>query len=263
MSATAANIDEMPPDYWSHSRSPLSSFLFLIPLLLVYEIGVVMMGGENGEALRNGADYWMRGWLETAGVPFTFVLPFLVTTGLLVWHIYGKHTWRVSTETFVGMLAESLLFALCLVVLGQVQDLAFQRYLPASMSAPSISAVLGQSELLMIADSSTAGRIISFIGAGVYEEVLFRLCLLPICFLVFRVCFIPKRWAAFLAIFVTSLAFSVAHYLGPMADQFSLFSFSFRLIAGLFFSTLFMLRGFGITVGCHAAYDLLVGILFV
>jgi membrane protease YdiL (CAAX protease family) len=260
MSVTIAN-DETLPDYWAHSRGPLSSFLFLIPLLLVYEIGVVVMaGGESAGALRNGADYWMRGWLENVGIPFTFVLPFLVTAGLLIWHICGKYSWRVSTDTFVGMLAESLLFALCLVVLGQLQDLAFQRYLPASMSSPNVAAVLRQSEM-MIGDNSTLGRIISFIGAGVYEEVLFRLCLLPVCYAVFRVCFLPKKWAAFLAIFVTSLAFSVAHYIGPMADQFTLFSFSFRLVAGLFFSTLFMLRGFGITVGCHAAYDLLVGVL--
>jgi hypothetical protein len=40
-----------------------------------------------------------------------------------------------------------------------------------------------------------------------------------------------------------------------------LFSFVFRATAGVFFAGLFVVRGFGITVGSHAAYDLLVGIL--
>jgi hypothetical protein len=59
----------------------------------------------------------------------------------------------------------------------------------------------------------------------------------------------------------TSFLFALAHHIGPTADAFNLFVFSFRAIAGMFFSAVFLLRGFGITVGCHAAYDLMVGAL--
>ena len=64
-----------------------------------------------------------------------------------------------------------------------------------------------------------------------------------------------------MALLATSLLFSAAHYVGPAADTFSLFSFTFRLLAGLFFAVLFVIRGFGVTAGCHAAYDVLVGVL--
>jgi membrane protease YdiL (CAAX protease family) len=60
---------------------------------------------------------------------------------------------------------------------------------------------------------------------------------------------------------VTSLMFSLAHYVGPTAETMVLFTFTFRALAGVFFAALFVTRGFGITVGCHAAYDLLVGVL--
>jgi membrane protease YdiL (CAAX protease family) len=58
----------------------------------------------------------------------------------------------------------------------------------------------------------------------------------------------------------TSFVFALAHHIGPTADAFNLFTFSFRAAAGMFFAAVFFLRGFGITVGCHAAYDLLVGV---
>jgi membrane protease YdiL (CAAX protease family) len=121
---------------------------------------------------------------------------------------------------------------------------------------------------------------VTFLGAGIYEEFLFRLCLLPIAYAAFRALMIPHRWSVGGTILVTSLVFSLAHYLGPAEDGYSLslladavarvqstrslwFSFVFRTLAGMFFSALFFLRGFGITVGAHAAYDVIVGVVLI
>ena len=104
-------------------------------------------------------------------------------------------------------------------------------------------------------------RAVTFIGAGVYEEVMFRLLLVPAAFLVFRMFEFPSKWAAVMAAVCTSFLFAIAHHIGPSAEALNLFAFSFRAAAGLFFASVFLLRGFGITVGCHAAYDLLVGVL--
>jgi membrane protease YdiL (CAAX protease family) len=71
----------------------------------------------------------------------------------------------------------------------------------------------------------------------------------------------PGRLAAVMAAITTSFLFAIAHHVGPAADAFNLFSFSFRAAAGVFFAAVFLLRGFGITVGSHAVYDLLVGVL--
>jgi membrane protease YdiL (CAAX protease family) len=70
------------------------------------------------------------------------------------------------------------------------------------------------------------------------------------------------------AVVVTSLIFSAAHYridliiashrfTTDFGEPFSWFSFLFRFVAGVAFSTLFLLRGFGITAGTHAMYDLM------
>jgi len=248
--ATVFRVESSGDDYWSNARRPFTSLLFLAPLLVAYEMGIRWYGGVEAEHLRNGADYWMREWLQNAGLQHPMLLPGLIVAGLIAWQIWGRFSWRVSPDTLVGMLAESLLFAFCLVALGQLQDLLFQHFEGmAALSTGGFNA------------AEFWGRCVSFIGAGVYEEVLFRLCLIPICYLVLRAVLLPRNWAIAGAVVATSVIFASAHYIGPAADQFTWFSFTFRALAGLFFAVLFALRGFGITVGCHAAYDVLVGLL--
>ena len=238
-------------DYWTNSRRPLSCLIFLLPLLGLYEVGVLWLGGSEPESYRNGADHWMRAALQEIGLVQVHVLPAIVIGLLLAWHLGGRYAWKVERETLLGMSAESLLFALVLVVMGQLQNLAFA---DTSDSTMPVSTAFGTAGL---------SKVVSFVGAGVYEEVLFRLWMLPLCYAIFFVLFRSAKWAAGTAILVTSVAFALAHYVGPHGDAFSALTFSFRALAGSFFALLFLLRGFGITVGCHAAYDLLVGILLV
>ena len=251
MADPLAHAAEQQPvdDYWSQSRQPLMSLAFLAPLLVIYEAGALWLGSDGTVAIRNGADYWMRAGLDGLGFGPFLLLPGLIVGGLLGWHVFGKFPSRVSTETLAGMFAESLLFAFVLIVLGQLQDLLFQKL------------SIGRTTLA-IGEASSLARAVTFVGAGIYEEVLFRMCLLPLCYGLFRVSRLSVAWSAVLAVLASSLIFSLAHYVGSGADTFSLFSFLFRALAGAFFAVLFCLRGLGITVGCHAAYDLLVGVLF-
>ena len=52
-----------------------------------------------------------------------------------------------------------------------------------------------------------------------------------------------------------ALIFSAFHYVGPYGDPLTLPSFTFRTVAGVLFSGLFVTRGFGITAWTHALYD--------
>jgi len=55
-----------------------------------------------------------------------------------------------------------------------------------------------------------------------------------------------------------ALLFSAFHYIGPYGDSLEAGSFIFRALAGLTFSALYLLRGFGITAWTHALYDVFV-----
>ena len=235
-------------DYWADTRRPLTCLMFLLPWIGCYEIGVALLSDSDSDGLRNGADYWLRSMLSATGATQVVLLPLLVIAILMSWHLIRRHPWQIRLETQIGMLAESLLLAIALVAVGQLHHLLFVN-LQSVDSDPRLLAV-----------SSSIQHAVSYIGAGVYEEVLFRLLLVPAAFGVFRLLEFPGRWAAAMAAVTTSFVFAMAHHIGPAADAFNLFTFSFRAAAGVFFASVFFLRGFGITVGCHAAYDLLVGV---
>lgn len=269
---TAENCPAAGVEYWEQARHPLSSLVFLLPLLAIYEAGVVRLGGTGADRFRNGADYWMRSWLGTAGISTAMALPALVIFGLLVWHGLSRTKWKPSLDVLGGMLAESLLFAFCLILVGQfIRVLFHQLHLPefpgmldaAGSQAAAIGRTLGitLAAPAATAPSAASARMITFLGAGIYEEFMFRLCLLPLCLLLFRLMRLEQRRAAFLAVVASSFAFALAHHIGPNAEPVALFSFTFRAMAGMFFAGLFVLRGFGVTVGTHAAYDILVGVL--
>ena len=111
-----------------------------------------------------------------------------------------------------------------------------------------------------------SGGTIAFI-TGIYEELLFRLMLLPVVIAAVRACGLSPRASVVIGIIIVSLLFSAAHYrldlaLGPWhlrssyGDSWSLFTFTFRFLAGVFFAILFQVRGFGIAAGTHALYDI-------
>ncbi|MEZ6045337.1 MAG: CPBP family intramembrane glutamic endopeptidase [Planctomycetaceae bacterium] len=240
----------IPLSYWEESRQPWPCLLFLAPLIGLYELGVWFFNDEKSpDALRNGADAWMRTWLGAAGLDGAIWAPLAVLLLLLLWHLFSLGNWKVKGETLIGMLAESLLFAFGLIALGQLQGLLFHQ-------------LFGMVPLSIFATENVS-RAVTFIGAGIYEEFLFRLCLLPACYGLFRLMKMPSNWATVSAILWTSLIFSGAHYIGSAADTFHLFTFIFRAFAGVFFACLFCYRGFGITVGSHAMYDLFVGLFLV
>jgi membrane protease YdiL (CAAX protease family) len=95
------------------------------------------------------------------------------------------------------------------------------------------------------------------LGAGVYEEVVFRLILMTAITLVAGdILRFPKKGTGVLMVAVSAILFSLYHYLGSEAFEWK--SFAFRTVAGVYFAILFLTRGFGVTAGCHIAYDILV-----
>lgn len=232
-----------PGTYWRLSRGPLASLLFIAPLLTVYEIGVLQLGTS---AARNGADLWLRGLLDTLGLGQHFVLPCLTIALLLAWQHLSGGSWRLSPRVVGCMAVESFGLAICLVLLAQVQGVACR-----AVGIPPLA--VGDN----VQDLSV--RLVAFLGAGVYEEVLFRLMLVPAGVMALCRLGVSRSMSLVIAVLTTSLVFALAHYVGPYGDKWQAFSFLFRLAAGTFFALLFVYRGFGVTAGAHAGYDILVG----
>lgn len=234
--------------YFSATRHPWACLLFLLPLLAAYEGGVAWLGGDQADRMRNGADAWMRWGLELFGAGHVLAAPAVVLLVLLAWTWWRWADRPADPVTAVfGMAFESCLFAF---VLWQ-----FSRNFGLLLDGLGVRFQVSQFAL----PSATLAQILTFIGAGIYEEVLFRLGLFLCAYGVLRAVQMPKAVALLVAAVGGALAFAAAHHAGPYGEPVRADYFVFRTCAGLYFTLLFVLRGFGIAVGAHAGYDVLVG----
>ncbi len=236
----SATDNDATDNYWVQSRQPLASLIFVLPLLAVYEVGVLWVPKNSA---RNGADAWLRQFLDWLGFSQYFLLPALILCILLGWHFTTRQTWRLSRGLWGGMAGECVLLAICLWLLAHLQGTLLQT-------------VAGPIRLDLSARAADAVR---FIGAGIYEELLFRLILLSVIAWGLRAAKLHPAYCMLAAVILSSLIFSGAHYVGDYRDEFRWFTFLFRFFAGAFFSILFVYRGFGIATGTHAAYDIMAG----
>ncbi|MDQ3557164.1 MAG: CPBP family glutamic-type intramembrane protease [Gemmatimonadota bacterium] len=233
--------------YLALSRSLIYSALFAVPLLLLYEAGALWLARSGSSGLRNGADVLLRTLLAAGGLGGTTALTLLLLGGaaLLVVVDRRRHRVRLEGRVFLGMLAESTLLALVFgVVVGTATRLVLDAVLPRLAADNGILGILPLHE----------GIVLS-LGAGVYEELVFRVLLVGGLLAALRGGGIHRSTARPVAAIAAALAFSAFHYVGPYADPWALGSFTFRFIAGLAFSALFLARGFGITAWTHALYD--------
>jgi membrane protease YdiL (CAAX protease family) len=233
--------------YWALARQPLTSLVFVAPILMAYEAGVMLAGPE---ALRNGADVWLRQLLDLLGLSPYFLLPILTVCVLLAWHHTTGQPWRVKPPVLYGMACECAVLAFCLLGIARWHGSFFASSVEAVWPAAVAPGPVGPLD-----------RLVLFLGAGIYEETLFRLVLLTGMAALVRMTGVSRPAALAVAVVLSSLAFSAAHYVGPHGDSLALASFVFRFVAGAFFSILYVVRGFGIAVGAHAGYDILVGLL--
>lgn len=235
--------------YWNLSRAPRYSLLFALPLMVLYEILALALTDPEGRGVRNAADVILKlAFVALVGPSGPILLwACLMVVGLwFVWRDVRRNGPGLKPVVFVGMLAESTLLAL---VVGAVVGI-----LTATLLRPlTMAATVGPTDALTL-----PARLMVSLGAGLYEELLFRVLLVSLlAWLGARVLGWRPLVADVAAALGGALAFSAFHYIGPYGDRLELYSFTFRFIAGLFFSGLYLLRGFGITAWTHALYDVL------
>ena len=240
-----------PSSYWVATRRPFPSLLLVAPLVIAYELGVLWLSGATPGALRTGADTWMRRALASLGLSDHWLLPLLLVLILLTWQVLKFYDWRFSPGILAGMVLESVLWAVVLLGISRLIDFGFS--------------YLEQAPVLLLLAVNPGGpepsisSLIGYLGAGIYEETLFRLILVPILFTALRLLQTPQVLASALAVTGSALLFALAHHAGTPGEPFTWFAFVFRWMAGVFFAWVFVLRGFGIAVGTHTMYDILVG----
>ena len=238
--------------YITATTRPLNCLVFLLPILVAHQIGIIVYGSPSPDGTRqiNAALGIFRAILSLFGsstVPL-YLPGLIVVVILLTWHFAKGYPWKVRARTILGMAIESFLFAWPVWVLCNL--------IITSSDAPAYSAVLMSPSSGQF--NSLAGQAVLLIGAGIYEELLFRLTLIAIiAVLLTKIGNLSKEYALIFAAIASAALFGVYHF-HFMRDAFDWPRFAFYFFGGVYFTGLYILRGFGITVGAHMLYNLIV-----
>lgn len=260
-------LNYAPNSYLERTSRPVYAIVFLLPLLLFYELGTYLIY-RNGQMLaevRVMAFVWLKevlGQLGYQGHLANFAPPLVVIVVLLGLQIASRKPWYFLKQDVGPMVLECVLLAIPLIVLSLFIN---SHSLPPDGTANSLSAgalvVQASPEAVR---SSLLAQIITGVGAGIYEELVFRLILISVLMLVLQdILRVHPRTAIIVSVLVSAALFSAHHHVvlvNGHFDQmfpFSWTAFSFRTMAGVYFAVLFALRGFGITAGTHAFYDII------
>jgi len=248
-------LDYSRNSYLERTSRPIYAIIFLIPFIITYELGSIFIQTSVLNSHMQGrviAFSWVQKFVEFLGFSSRFawiVTPLVVIFILIGLQIASKKRWKFWLTDLFPMSVECVLFAIppsiisCSAVSSNLADEQYQPQPPQQRS--------------WLAD------IITGIGAGIYEELIFRLVLICILMMIFQDFLKFNRTSAIVAsILISAALFSAHHHIDflnwqPTREPFNIAKFVFRTLAGVYFACLFAARGFGITAGTHAFYDIM------
>ena len=273
--------------YFERTSRPIYALLFLLPFIVFYEFGTLLINTDvlNQSQVRVVAFVWLQNFLEHLGFAskLAWATPaFTVVIILIALQLSSRKKWYFIPADLVPLTLECILLAVPLIVLSLFLNSSISQqenvcqfhkdtisiqtktFSVCSNVIESNSSETAQYSPEKTKSKSVIANLVTSIGAGIYEELLFRLILICLLMIVFQnLLQLGHKKSIILSIIISSAMFSAHHHIVFLNGQFSQASpfrwpeFAFRTIAGIYFAILFALRGFGITAGTHAFYDII------
>ena len=190
--------------------------------------------------MRNGADALMRQILSALGIHGFYWIGGIFFIGFVVVYFFQKQYWNdveIEAKYLILMMFESVVWSIGLYI--------FMSNVYVLLMTPSGAFMVQQ--------------VILAVGAGIYEEFLFRVLLIAgiagILGFIFQWSEGLRNW---IAMIIAAGVFSSFHFIGEFGDYFSFNIFMIRFFAGIVLGALYFMRGFGITAWAHSIYDLII-----
>jgi len=290
---TAQPLTFLEHSYLERTSRPIYGLIFLLPFIIFYELGTILISSElmQQSHIRVVAFVWLASFANYLGLSSRFAWlasPLLVVVILLALQITSRKPWTVRFKDFLPVGCECIILAVPLIVLSALLNrpaVAPDDAITGNSGAIKINAPAGAtvsaaqtSQLFAAAQTNHASQtgpetsllvnIVTGIGAGIYEEFIFRLVLICLLMLFFQdFLSLARNRAILLAVLISAALFSAHHHVVFLnghfcrTGDFTWPQFIFRTIAGIYFAALFAFRGFGVTAGTHAFYDIIVALL--
>ncbi len=237
--------------YFESVCQPLYALCFLMPFMILYEVGTILVNTDQISHVQSNvaAFTWILGIARLIGVSNQIVWAFPVLVVVIITfflHLSSANSWRIRFPWLCWMGFESMFLTLPLFVIGIIMNGS------RSFAAGPLGNVY-------------YARLVIGIGAGIYEELVFRLILLGLLLLFFDdVLRFGHTLSIIMATLISAALFSAHHYYGidistgqlvRLDEALEVSSFLFRMAAGVYFAIIFHYRGYGITAGTHAFYN--------
>lgn len=233
--------------YWYVTQRPWVSLVFTLPALLLFEVGTYV---RHDGAMQGGsqlvASYLIERLVNSLrtgpeAAPLLAIAPGLLLIAILLgWHVAARHPWKIDSFVLAGMLGESVIYTIPLLVFWLIRQ-------PQSLAAAAPIQSIWVDDLIR-----------SF-GAGIYEELVFRLiCITLLAIVLIDVARLPRGPTAVVIVVISALFFAWVHHPPLGSEVYSAPRFLFRFMAGTYLAGLFVFRGFGVAAGCHALYNVIV-----
>ncbi len=290
--ATGQWLNFARDSYLERTSRPLYAIVFLMPFIIFYELGTSLINTDvlNQSQVRVVAFGWLQHILEYLGTSdrIAWVAPPLVVIVILVFQQFAsRKSWYFCLGDYTPMVLECTLLAVPLIVLSLffnsppagAGDLAPpDGNTPTVLACTLVAAGPGGAGSTPVSLSPLAAspeqthslmaNIVTGVGAGIYEELVFRLILICVLMVLFQdLIGLNHSNAVVLSVLVSAALFSGHHHILfvngelELVDRLCWGKFIFRTMAGVYFAILFAIRGFGITAGTHAFYDIIATVI--
>lgn len=285
--ATAQLLNYARDSYLERTSRPVYAIAFLLPFLIFYEIGTILINTDtlSQYQVRVVAFVWLQNLLRHlgAGSRFAWIAPPVVVIIILIGlQVASRKQWYFCLSDYAPMVCECVCLAVPLIILSLLfnSPAASPDNVSQINSDPPRVVACGAEHLTWLPGEGgespghlAAGArgthslltdVVTGVGAGIYEELVFRLILICALMVLFQdLIGMSHQNSIVLSVMVSAALFSAHHHIVWIDGQlgrsapFCWTEFGFRTIAGVYFAILFAVRGFGITAGTHAFYDII------
>ena len=217
-----------------------ASLILIFPLFLAYEVGVMFSSSVNG------VDFVTRHVFAAVDRDreHYLLVQLVLALGFLGFVLYARRRRDFARPAVLSLVLEAAIYAL---TLGSFIVFLMQGVLGFALDGTAAMALGALGESVVIS-----------LGAGVHEELTFRLGLMAGGAALLAWSGMHHGIAMALALLGSALVFSLAHHIGPHGDPFELGVFVYRALAGVIFGLIFYFRSLAHAVYTHFLYDLYV-----
>jgi hypothetical protein len=289
--------------YFARTARPIYALVFLLPFIVLYEILVLVVNplllSQPVSNVRGGvvAFVWIQNFLQYAGLDAKnswLCAPLVIIVILVLLQFTSRKQWKIIWSDFLVMACECIAISLPLIVLAMVLNHPTQQQRqPAGFADGKIIFCSSRTQSktpVPVPQVNTPNHktdndktvpntdkfthhsflmdIITGIGAGIYEELIFRLVLIGLLMMFFETILgVERTKAIIISVIVSAILFSLHHHFVFLNGRFAraelltMAPFIFRTIAGAYFAVVFAIRGFGVVAGAHIFYDVIATIL--